>query len=105
MIAHIAFYKLKPEVDPEALEGMVRTTRSLLLKISEILSVRSGRNTDEESEWPFFFSLEVASMAKLEMMKDDALYMKFLETVIRPNTTGEFAFNFETDPSQDLRYS
>lgn len=105
MISHIAFYKTKPEVDPEALENMVRTTRSLLLKIPEILSVRSGRNTDEESEWPFFFSVEVANKAKLEMMKDDALYMKFMETVIRPHTTGEFAFNFETDPSQDLRYS
>ena len=84
---------------------MVRTTRSILLKIPEILSVHSGRNTDQESEWPFFFSFEVASLSKLEMVKDDPLYLKFLESVIRPNSTSEFAFNFETDPSQDLRYS
>ena len=105
MIAYIAFYKLQPEVDAERLEGMVRTTRSILLKIPEILSVRSGRNTDQDSEWPFFFSLEVANLSKLEMMRDDPLYLKFLESVIRPNTSGEFAFNFETDPTQDLRYS
>ena len=105
MIAHIAFYKLQPEVDAERLENMVRGTRSLLLKIPEVLSVHSGRNTDQESEWPFFFSLEIGSLAKLEMVKDDPLYLKFLETVIRPNTSAEFIFNFETDPTQDLRYS
>ncbi|MDA0768116.1 MAG: Dabb family protein [Verrucomicrobia bacterium] len=105
MIAHLAFYKLQPEVDPERLETMVRTTRSLLLKIPEILGVHSGRNTDPNSEWPFFFSIDVSSLAKLEMVKDDPLYLKFLESVIRPNTAGEFAFSFETDPTQDLRYS
>src|SRR6056297_1841155 len=102
MIAHIAFYKLQPEVDAERLENMVRTTRSILLKIPEVLSVHSGRNTDPDSEWPFFCSLEVGSLAKLEMLKDDPLYLKFLESVIRPNTSGEFIFNFETDPTQDL---
>jgi hypothetical protein len=105
MIAHIGFYKLQPDVDAERLEGMVRTTRSILLKIPEILSVRSGRNTDQNSEWPFFYSIEVASLSKLEMTKDDPVFFKFIESVIRPNTSGEFAFNFETDPSQDLRYS
>ena len=105
MITHISFLKLEAETDSERLESMVRTTRSILLKIPEILSVHSGRNTDQESEWPFFFSFEVASLSKLEMVKDDPLYLKFLESVIRPNSTSEFAFNFETDPSQDLRYS
>ncbi len=105
MITHIVFYRLNPEVDDQRLEEMVRTTRSILLKIPEILSVRSGRNTDQNSEWPFFYSIEVASLSKLEMTKDDPLFFKFIESVIRPNTSGEFVFNFETDPSQDLRYS
>lgn len=105
MITHIAFYKLNAEVDAERLEHMVRTTRSILLKIPEILTVHSGRNTDQDSDWPFFFSIEVASLSKLTMTKDDPLYLKFLASVLHPNTSAEFAFSFETDPSQDLRYS
>jgi hypothetical protein len=105
MISHIAFYRLKPEVDEHRLEEMVRSTRSLLLKIPEILSVHSGRNVRPESDWHFFYSIEVASLGKLAMTTDDSLFLKFLETVIRPNTEDEFVFDFETDPSQDLRYS
>ena len=105
MISHIAFYRLKSEVDEQGLEDMVRTTRSLLLKIPEILSVHSGRNVSSESEWSFFYSIDVESLGKLAMTTDDPLFLKFLATVITPNTEDEFVFDFETDPSKDLRYS
>ena len=105
MISHIAFYRLKPEVDPQRLEEMVRSTRSLLLKIPEILSVHSGRNVNPESDWHFYYSIDVESLGKLAMTTDDPLFLKFLESVIRPNTEDEFVFDFETDPSKDLRYS
>lgn len=105
MIDHIVFYRLKPEVDETRLEEMVRSTRSILLKIPEVLSVHSGRNVDDESPWPFFFSVEVESLDKLRIVEDDPLFLRFLRDVIAPNTDGEEAFNFEMDPSKDLRYS
>ena len=105
MIAHLVFYKLRPGVDEIRLEEMVRGTRSILLKIPEVLSVHSGRNVDTTSEWPFFYSIEVESLDKLRMVEDDPLFLRFLRDVIQPSTDGEEAFNYETDPSKDLRYS
>ena len=105
MIDHIVFYKLRPDVDETRLEEMVRSTRSILLKIPEVLSVHSGRNVDPRSEWPFFFSIEVESLEKLRIVQDDPLFLRFLRDVVHQGTDGEEVFNFETDPSKDLRYS
>ena len=105
MIDRIVFYKLRADVDESRLEQMVRSTRSILLKIPEILSVHSGRNVDPESQWPFFVSFEVESLDKLRMVEEDGLFLRFLRDVVEPNTDAEEAFNFETDPSKDLRYS
>jgi hypothetical protein len=105
MIDHVALYKLKPEVDDPKLEEMVRATRSNLLKVPEILSVRSGRNVNQESEWGFYLSLEVESLDKLAMVQDSAEYIRFIEKYIRTQTDAEHIFNFEMDPAKDLRYS
>ena len=105
MIDHILFYKLRSDVDGARLEEMVRSTRSILLKIPEVLSVHSGRNADQESEWSFFVSFEIESLDKLNMVEEDGLYLRFLRDVIEPNTDAQEAFSFETDPSKDLRYS
>ena len=105
MITHILFHKLHPDVDEERLEQMVRGTRSILLKIPEILSVESGRNVDRSSEWAFFVSLVVENLDKLGMVQEDALYLRFLRDVIEPNTELQEGFSFETDPSKDLHYS
>jgi hypothetical protein len=77
----------------------------MMLKIPEVLSVRSGRNLDPESQWQFFFSIEVDSLEKLRMTLDDPFYLKFMERSIRPNTSGHFTFDFELDPSKNLKYS
>ena len=105
MIDHIVFYKLRADVDNARLEEMVRGTRSILLKIPEVLAVHSGRNVDPDSEWSFYVSFEMESLDKLRMIQDDGLYLRFLRDVIEPSTEAEEAFSFETDPSKDLRYS
>ena len=105
MIDHIVFYKLRSDVDGTRLEEMVRSTRSILLKIPEILSVHSGRNVDPDSEWAFFVSFEIESLDKLRMVEEDGLFLRFLRDVVEPNTATEETFSFETDPSKDLRYS
>jgi len=105
MIQHIEFFKLTREVGDAKLEEMIRATRSILLKIPEVLSVRSGRNIDQNSDWPFFFSVEVESLEKLRIYKEDAMHFKFIETVIKPNTTECLVTDFETEPGRELKYS
>lgn len=105
MIHHVVYFQLKPEVSPEVIEELVRTSRSLLLRIPEVLSVRSGRNLDGGSQWQFFLSIEVNSLEKLRVTLDDPFHLKFVEKYIKPNAVGHFAMDFELDPSKDLKYS
>ncbi|MGB0774779.1 MAG: Dabb family protein, partial [Akkermansiaceae bacterium] len=78
MIHHAVYFKLKPEVDDHKLEEMIRTTRSMLLKIPEVLSVRSGRNIDPAGEWPFFLAVEVETLEKLRVYMDDPVHLKYV---------------------------
>jgi hypothetical protein len=105
MIHHVVFFELKPEVDATTLETLVRTSRSLLLKIPEVLSVRSGRNVDPASPWPLFVAFEVDSLDKLRITQDSPYHLQFMEKFIKPNTQAHFAMDFELDPSRLLKYS
>ncbi len=105
MIHHAVHFQLKPGVDAAAIVSLVRTSRSMLLKIPEVLVVRSGRNLDPESPWQFFFAIEVVSRAKLRVALDDAVLLKLLDHVIGPLATDRIAMDYELDPSKDLKYS
>jgi hypothetical protein len=105
MIHHVVYFQLKPEVDAATLEDLMRSSRSLLLRIPEVLSVRSGRNLDSESQWQFFVSIEVNSLDKLRVTLDDPFHLKFIEKHIKPNTLSHFAMDFELDPSKNIKFS
>lgn len=105
MIHHVTYLQLNDDLAPGTLEEMVRASRTWLLKIPEVLSVRSGRNLDPESQWQFFYSYEVDSMEKLALVADDPFHLKFIEKFIKPHTTKRFGMTFELDPSRDLKYS
>lgn len=105
MVHQIALFKLPPEVTPEKLEEMMVGTRMHLLKINEILSVKCGKNIDRASDWPFFIALDFESMEKLAMTEDDAIYMKFIAEVIKPNTIETLQLRYEMDPGKSVRYS
>ena len=105
MIHHAVYFQIKPEVDAAGIDEMIRTSRSLLLKIPEVLSVRSGRNLDRDSQWQVFVAIEVGSMDKLRIVLDDPFHIKFVEKLVKPNTLADFTLNFELDPSRDLKYS
>lgn len=105
MIHHVVYFQLKPEVDATTVEDLMRSSRSLLLRIPEVLSVRSGRNLDPESQWQFFVGIEVNSLDKLRVTLDDPFHLKFIEKHIKPNTLSHFAMDFEMDPSKNLKYS
>jgi len=105
MLHNITLFKLQPEVSPAKLEQLMMTTRMTLLKIPEILSVRCGKNIDPASEWPFFIALEFESTEKLAMTEDDAIYMKFVFDVIKPNTVERLTLNYEMEPGKSIKYS
>ncbi len=105
MIHHVVFVQLKPEVDAAALEELVRVSRSLLLKIPEVLNVRSGRNVDPESPWQFFYALETDSREKLRVTLDDPFHLKLMERHIKPAAEDYFSLDYELDPSKNLKYS
>jgi hypothetical protein len=105
MVHHVALYKLQPDVAPETLDDMMRRTRSLLLKIPEVLAVRCGKRIDPESEFPFFVALDFDSLAKQAMFRDDPVYLKFLLDVVEPHTTECMAFDYEMEPGKNVKYS
>lgn len=105
MIHHLVLFKLKPGVDEEKLEWMMRETRIQLLKIPEVLSVRCGKNIEPDLEWPFFLVVEVESLDKLKLYREDARHVKFVEEVIKPHTSARLALDHEMEPGKDVTYS
>jgi len=105
MIYHIVLFKLKPEVTPEKLEEMMSQTRAQLLKISEVLSLKCGKNIDPAGEWGFFIAADFESTEKLALYREDAIHIKYVEEVIKPNTYDRVAFDYEMEPRKDVRYS
>lgn len=105
MIHHVVYFQLLPGVDQPTLEDLVRTSRCQLLKIPEVLGVRSGRNIDPESRWQFYFSIEVDSLEKLRITLDSPFYLKLFEKTFQPRISDQFSLDYELDPSRDLKYS
>ena len=105
MIHHVVYFQLQPGVDEFAVEELIRTSRSLLLKIPEVLAVRSGRNVVPSSPWQFYFSIEVDSLEKLRVTLDNPFHLKLMETWIKPRVSDSFTLDFELDPSRKLKHS
>ncbi len=105
MVHHVALYKLQPGVPQDALDDMIRRTRSLLLKIPEVLAVRTGKRIEPDCEWPFFIALDFESLAKQAMFRDDPVYLKFLLEVIEPYTADAMLMDYEMEPGRNVKYS
>jgi hypothetical protein len=105
MIHHLVLFKLKPEVDDEKIEWMMRQTRILLLKIPEVLNIKCGKPIQPDAVWPFFLAVDVESLENLALYGSDPNHVKFVEQVIHPNTTERLAIDYEMDPGKDVTYS
>ncbi len=105
MIAYLSLFKLKPEVTPEKLEEMMSRTRVQLLRVPEILAVKTGKRVNPDDPYPWFVYLEVESMDKLTICQDDPHYIKFREEVLKPHIAEQEATAFEMDPRKDVKYS
>src|SRR5438094_3603572 len=105
MVHHLVLYKLKPEVTPARVEAMMMNTRMQLLKIPEVLSIKCGKRIDSEAPWPFFIAIDFESMDKYAIFREDPIYVKFIEEVIKPNTSDSLVLDFEMDPGKDVQFS
>jgi hypothetical protein len=105
MVHHIVLYKLNPEVTPARVEAMMMNARMQLLKIPEVLSIKCGKRIDPELPWPFFIAIDFESMDKYAIFREDSIYVKFVEEVIKPNTEDSLVLDFEMDPGKDVRFS
>src|SRR5438132_11432597 len=97
MIHHIVLYKLKPEVTPARVEAMMMNARMQLLKIPEVLSIKCGKRVDPGSPWPFFIAIDVESMDKYAIFREDSVVVKFTEELIKPNKPASSTLDFDMD--------
>lgn len=105
MIHHSSYFCLKPQVTPEQLEGLLINTRIHLLKIPEVMNLKTGKNVNAKSKWQFFLSFDCESLAKLAGVKSHPVNIKFLRDSIEPNTAEVVSEDFEMEPGKDVRYS
>ncbi|MBU6301200.1 MAG: Dabb family protein [Verrucomicrobia bacterium] len=105
MVYFLALYKLHPSVTEEKLEEMIRSSRSQLLRIPEVLHLQTGRSIPSDAEWPFFVAISVESVERLRMCLEDPFFIKFKEEVIRPFTTECMDLRYEMEPGKNLKYS
>jgi len=105
MVQRVIFYKLKPEVDDIRLVEMMRATRSILLKVPEILTVTAGRALSPENEWPFTVTLEFDTLDRKRIAEDDPAFIRFDQAVVQPFTLDHYHLDYELDPSKALKYS
>ena len=105
MLHHISLFKLKPEVTPARVEEMMMNTRMQLLKIPEVLSIKCGKRIDAAMPWPFFIAIDFESMDRYEVFCADAIYVKYMEEVIKPNVADAVNLDFEMDPGKDVQFS
>ena len=105
MVHLVVLCKLENHVTQERLEDMARQARTNLLKIPEVLYVRAGKRIDNDNAYPYFFSVDVESLDKLAMYRDDPNQAKFIKEVIEPNTRERLEMVYELEPNKDVRYS
>jgi len=105
MIHHCVYFKLAPHVTAEQVENLLIETRINLLKIPEVMNIKTGKNVNPQSEYQFFLCFDCESLAKLEVYRQHPIHIKYVQETITPNTVARFAQDFEMEPGKDVRYS
>ena len=105
MIAFLSLFTLQPEVTAEKLEELMAATRVQLLRVPEVLAVKTGKRVRPSDPHGWFVYLEVETMDKLAICLDDPHYIKFREDVLKPHVATQETTAFEMEPRKDPRYS
>ena len=105
MVHYITLYKLKPNTSEERIEYMIRESRACFHRVSEAHNFRSGRSIDSDNPFPFFVSADFESMDKLDMFREDPIYVKFESKIIGSNVLECREFLYETEPGKNTEFS
>jgi hypothetical protein len=105
MIAYLSLFTLQPQVGADDLEEIMAATRVHLLRVPEVLAVKTGKRVKSGDPYDWFIYLELENMDKLAMCLDDPNYIKFREGFLKPNVETQSSTAFEMEPRKDLRYS
>ena len=105
MISHIVLCQLRDGVTSDEIDGMMRKTRTQLLKIPEVKSIRCGRRIESPREWGFFVSLEFESMERLASFRANPLSTRYRDEILGPFIIAFSELNYELDPGKDVRFS
>jgi hypothetical protein len=97
MIEHVVLFKLRPEVDSEKVDWMLRETRIRLNKIPVVRGLRCGYRIDDTMEWPFFLLVELESVEKLDAYMTDSVHIQYVAEVIKPHISERLALDFQSD--------
>jgi len=105
MVLQLSLFKLRPEVSDDQVDALMRRARSQLLRIPQVLTVRSGKKIDPFCEWPFFVAIEFDSRDKQAIAIDDPMWLKFTLETLRPHITDELTLHYELEPGRNVKYS
>ena len=75
-------------------------TRMQLLKIPEVLSIKCGKRINPEIPWPFFIAIDFESMDKFAIFREDPIFVKFMEEIIKPNMATSLVLDYDGDPKR-----
>lgn len=101
MIEHLVLFNLRPEVDAEKVDWMLREIRIRLLKIPVVRGLRCGSRVDSGTDWSVFLLVEFDSVEKLAVYMQDPVHVRFVSEVISPNITNRIALDYQSDPGGD----
>ncbi|MDX2226159.1 MAG: Dabb family protein [Verrucomicrobiae bacterium] len=97
MIYHLTLFKLHSSVTPQKLDEIILESRIRLLKVQGVNNLKVGKNIDPKSEFHFFVAMDIESPERLELFLNDALYLKYVEEILKPNTMARIAYDFNMD--------
>ena len=105
MVHFIALYKMAEGVGEEKIDELMRTSRSMLLRIQEVHNVRSGKKIVPEMPYPFSIAIDFESMDKLNMFRDDPIWVKLQHDHLDPVIAEAREMIYETEPGKNVKYS
>lgn len=104
MVFHLVLCRLRPEITPADIESLMRQTRTQLLKVPEVKTIRCGQRIGD-GDWDFFVSLEFESMEKLHLFSANPITHRHRDEMLLPNVERHSSHDFELEPGKDPRHS
>lgn len=105
MVLQVLLYKLRPEVEADTVDTLMRRARTQLLRIPQVLSVRAAKEMVPFSEWPFIVAIEFDTRAKQVIAHDDPFWLKFMQETMRPHVLEHLSLDYELEPGKNIKYS